>query len=258
MASLPITLPTAGVGYSGSLGDGGFAYGPQTSPIAVAGGLSFATVSVGVAHSCGVTTTGAAYCWGNDIYGMLGDGDTLSKASPVAVAGGLSFLTVSAGSFHVCGITTVGAAYCWGANVNGELGNGSTGPELCLSYYPCSTTPVAVLGGLAFTTVSVGGGEADSYACGITTGGAAYCWGSNMHGQLGDGTTTNRTSPVPVSGGLKFATVSAALDASGRYSHTCGVTTEGATYCWGSNSKGQLGDGTTTNRSVPVKVVSQQ
>jgi alpha-tubulin suppressor-like RCC1 family protein len=70
-------------------------------------------------------------------------------------------------------------------------------------------------------------------------------------GQLGDGTTTDRTSPVPVLGGLTFARVSAGNG------HTCGVTTDGVAYCWGNNNYGQLGNGTTTNSSVPVKVAGQ-
>jgi alpha-tubulin suppressor-like RCC1 family protein len=77
--------------------------------------------------------------------------------------------------------------------------------------------------------------------------GAAYCWGSNSNGQLGDGTTTQRTSPTLVAGGLGFVALSAGA------SHTCGVTALG-TYCWGSNDNGQLGNGSTTDSSVPVKV----
>ncbi|SRR6266571_1629664 len=232
-------------------------------PVAVAGGLHFAMVSVGASYACGVTTDSVAYCWGDGTYGSLGDGVSIprdgghAQLSPVPVVGGLRFATVSA-AYFTCGITTVGAAYCWGPNIYGELGNGSAGPETC-DTYPCSTTPLPVLGGLTFATVSVGiGYDGIGYACGVTTTGAAYCWGNNTHGQLGDGTTTDRTSPVAVLGGHKFAMVRAGLDFSDQDSHTCGATTDGEAYCWGSNNKGQLGDGTTNNSSVPVKVVVQQ
>ena len=89
------------------------------------------------------------------------------------------------------------------------------------------------------------------YTCGLTTGSQLYCWGENGGGALGDGTTTNRTSPVPVVGGLTFATVSAGP------SHTCGLTTGGVLYCWGENYRGMLGDGTTVDRVAPVKVLGQ-
>ena len=87
------------------------------------------------------------------------------------------------------------------------------------------------------------------HTCGFTTAGAAYCWGFNIYGALGDGTTTDRSSPELVAGGVSFAAVSAGDG------HTCGVTAAGAAYCWGDNSSGQLGDGTTTNRLTPVRVV---
>src|SRR5207249_4507377 len=84
--------------------------------------------------------------------------------------------------------------------------------------------------------------------CGVTTDGTAYCWGSNTHGELGDGTTTQQATPVPVAGNLRFATISAGS------AHSCGVTTSGDAYCWGANPDGRLGDGTTTQAPAPVPV----
>jgi alpha-tubulin suppressor-like RCC1 family protein len=210
-------------------------------------------VSGGGSNTCGVTAAGAAYCWGSNIFGQLGDGDTAQTASPAAVSGGLSFAAVGAdvGGQHRCAVTTTGAAYCWGINNTGQLGIGTTsGPQLCGSN-PCSMTPVAVLGGLTFTMVNTGGDVfGHGHVCGVTAAAAAYCWGDNVHGQLGDGTVTRRTSPVAVGGGLTFADVGAGsnydfTEAPG-YEHTCGVTTAGVAYCWGVNANGQLGTGTTT------------
>ena len=234
-----LSLNTAGTGYTLTASATGLT-GATSSAFNVVAPVSvvFAPVSAGLNDTCGVTTSGAAYCWGNNGQGQLGNGSTTDSYTPVAVSGGLSFATVSVSSnyYNTCGVTTSGAAYCWGDNVFGQLGNGSTtGPQQCLGV-PCSTTPVAVSGGLSFATVSAG----YNHTCGLTTSGAAYCWGSNGSGDLGNGSTTNSSTPVAVSGGLSFATVSAG------YFNTCGVTTSGAAYCWGDNDFGQLGNGSTT------------
>jgi alpha-tubulin suppressor-like RCC1 family protein len=169
----------------------------------------------------------------------------------VAVVGGLRFKQVSVSSNGTCGVTTENRAYCWGYNGDGRLGDGTTGPERCLTDQvagglPCSTRPVAVAGGLHFAQVAVASG----HACGLTTTDRrAYCWGNNQLGQLGDGTTTIRLSPVSVLGGLHFRQVSTA------YAHTCGVTTDDKAYCWGSNYSGQIGDSTNvTLRLQPTRV----
>ena len=87
-----------------------------------------------------------------------------------------------------------------------------------------------------------------STACGLTATGDTYCWGFNDFGQLGDGTTTGSLTPVLVSGGIRFSSIST------NGGHTCGVTSVGDAYCWGENFRGQLGDGTTINRLTPVLV----
>jgi alpha-tubulin suppressor-like RCC1 family protein len=258
-------VTTAGVAYC---------WGPGVG--AVAGGLTFSAVSAGSAYqgtTCGVTTTGAAYCWGDNRWGELGTGSTTGPEQcfdhsvlppqyygcsrvPVAVAGGLRFGQVDISPNFACGLTSSGVAYCWGDNSYGQLGDGSTsGPEMCYVYdvygsgsWPCSSAPVAVAGRLTFAALSAEGG----HACGLTMSGAAYCWGDNSFGELGDGTATTSVTPVAVGGNLTFATVSA-----GGAGNTCGVTTTGVAYCWGDNSYGQLGDGTQTGSLVPVKVAYQ-
>jgi hypothetical protein len=166
----------------------------------------------------------------------------------------VSFLpTVSAGTLYSCGLG-FNTGYCWGNNSAGQLGNGTV---------TSSSVPVAVSGGLNFADrISTGAhhacGPVNTFANGIQFS-YAYCWGDNSFGQLGNGTTTNNATPIVVAGGLNFRTVSAG----GR--HTCGLTSSlpssptagGAAYCWGDNSSGQLGNGTTTSSSVPFNVAGQ-
>jgi alpha-tubulin suppressor-like RCC1 family protein len=227
-----------GYNLEGGLGDGTTTN--RLTPVAVTGGLAFATVSSGgINFTCGLTATNAAYCWGNNAYGQLGDGTMTDSHTPVAVTtGGLTFVTVTAGLNHTCGLTADSLAYCWGRNGRGQLGDGTTTQRL---------TPVAVVGGLRFASLRAFGG----FTCGVTSVGAAYCWGANDTGQLGDGTQTDRYMPVAVKGSLAFAALNSAADGQ----HTCAVTAfGGAAYCWGKNSSGELGDGTTTQRLTPVAV----
>ena len=247
-----------GLNYQGDLGIGDTT-GPElctggsacsTVPVAVAGGLSFTALTAGNGGACALTGTGAAYCWGLNAYGQLGDSTDVDRSAPVAVARGLVFVAVSTGGLHTCGLTSDGSAYCWGWNSNGQLGTGSsTGPETCLKVggQPCSTVPVRVAGVLQFTAISVG----YNHTCAVTSAGAVYCWGENGWGELGTGSTKDATEPTPVSGELSFVQVTAGSQ------HTCGVTTAGVAYCWGRGDYGQLGNGSTTGSLVPIKVAGQ-
>jgi alpha-tubulin suppressor-like RCC1 family protein len=211
-------------------------------PVRVAGGLSFRQVISGGSHTCGVTTSDKAYCWGWGEHGQIGDGKTVERHWPRAVAGGLSFRQISAGGFHSCGLTLSDRAYCWGDNFDGRIGDGTTGTN--------RLKPVAVVGGLRFSGISPG----SVHTCAVTPADRAYCWGNNTVGELGDGSTTRSSVPVAVAGGLQIDLVSAG-GAGENSSHTCGLTTGNKAYCWGSNFVGQLGDGTTTDRHEPVAVI---
>ena len=211
---------------------------PRTSPHPVAGGLRFRQVSAGSQYTCGVTTADVAYCWGSNSSGELGDGTTTQRSTPTAVAGGLSFRQVSA-SGHTCGATKENRAYCWGGNLRGELGTGRYGRR------NGSLTPAAVVGSHRFRQVIAGG----AHSCGLTPNDRVYCWGDNPYGELGIGIIGGRyTRPIAVIGGLQFSQV-----ASG-FNGTCATTLEQKGYCWGRNTYGTLGDGTTTHRPRPTAV----
>ena len=146
------------------------------------------------------------------------------------------FAVLTAGWNHTCALDTVGHAFCWGQNLAGQLGDGTT---------ILRTVPNPVGGDLLFRSIAAGG----SHTCALTTENQAYCWGRNNMGQLGIDDNQPHTLPSRVGGPVtQFASVSAGAV------YSCGLTEGGNAYCWGRNSYGQLGDGTTMDRATPVKV----
>ncbi len=162
------------------------------------------------------------------------------------MAGTRRFRQIDAGSEYTCAVTTDNRAFCWGNGRHGQIGDGKN----YLRFLPS-----AVAGGHQFERVTTG----EYHTCAETTLNRAYCWGSNgppvrvngvwsqdVSGVIGDGTTTQRLTPVAVAGGLFFSQVSAG------YSQSCGRTDTGVAYCWGR----QLGDdGATTTRLRPEPVI---
>lgn len=213
---------------SGAVGDGTTT--DKSSPTQVSGSVSFAQVVAGTARSCGRTTAGDVYCWGNLHFGT---GTADQALAPRLVSSGLGFVEISDGETDMCGRNAAGSAYCWGTNTNGASGDGSI---------TAHQTPVAVSGGLTFAQIVAG----RDFSCGRTAAGVAYCWGANNLGQVGDGTNTNRTVPARVSGNLTFNTISAGMEAA------CGVVTDGSVYCWGANLIGGA------NNLSPVRMNSAQ
>jgi len=222
-----------GANDAGQLGDGDVE--SRDVPSAVVGDLSFAHLTAGLAHTCGVTRGGDVYCWGNDDRGQLGDATTTSRSAPVRVNSNLSFRIVRAGSNHTCGITTGGEIACWGANNAGQLGDGSTSMR---------SSPVRVSTDQRFVSLSTGW----NHSCGIAYDGAVWCWGSNSDGQLGDGARANRATPERVAAAVRFTSVAAGGN------HTCAVSENSEAHCWGRNAFGQLGIGGTTSQASPTRV----
>ena len=221
----------------GTLGNGTHIDSP--TPAWVSGlGTGVVAVSGGLEHTCALTSSGGVKCWGGNGHGQVGPNQGSNSTTPVDVSGlGGGVVAIGAGRDHTCAVTSSGGVKCWGRNDTGQLGDGTT----ALRY-----TPVAV-SGLDAGVVSVSGGGAHS--CALTSSGAVLCWGWNAYGQLGDGTTTNSLTPVPVSG-LDSGVVAISAGSA----QTCALTSGGAVLCWGYNGSGQLGDGTTTNSSTPVAV----
>jgi alpha-tubulin suppressor-like RCC1 family protein len=191
-------------------------------------------------HTCAVLArTGGLQCWGYNNAGQLGDETAAGfRLSPVFVKRLMSGVTAAAaGGGHTCALTSAGGLKCWGDNSVGQLGDGTITDR---------RTPVDVRG-LTRGVVRVNAGVNHTCA-GISTG-RVKCWGSNLFGQLGDGTAVDRLTPVFVKflGGVRV--VVAGL------SHTCALVSPGGVRCWGRNNFGQLGDGTTADRSSAAFVV---
>ncbi|AEV85753.1 Protein sidekick-2 [Actinoplanes sp. SE50] len=230
-----------GRGAEGQLGDGSTVY--RSGPVAIAAphGVSFTQLTAGQAHTCGVGSNAKAYCWGMGDYGQLGDGATANRSSPVAVAGpaGVGFTELAAGDRHTCALGSDTRTYCWGIGNDGQLGDGATANR-------SSPVEVATPPGVSFTELAAG----VYHTCALASDTGTYCWGMGGMGQLGDGGTVNRSSPVAVAAppGVTFTQLAA-----GGF-HTCGLGSDTRTYCWGLDETGQLGDGGTARWSRPVEV----
>jgi alpha-tubulin suppressor-like RCC1 family protein len=215
-------------------------------PVPVAGGHRFVAIHAGGRHTCALTADGDAYCWGDNGFGQLGDGTSSQALVPTPVAGGLKFAALSVGGWtHTCGRATDGRLFCWGSDQDGQLGLAA--PETCIGgsgEIPCSRTPREVaLGGTA-SAVDAG----FFHTCALRTGGVATCWGNNVFGQMGSGSTGDRVPPTDVAGPVRFGSVSAGAV------HTCGLDANGSAYCWGNGFAGALGVGGVEESLMPIAV----
>jgi alpha-tubulin suppressor-like RCC1 family protein len=263
-----------GGNYAGEIGDGTTSP-TRSSPTRVGSGTDWIQVDVQDSLSCALRADGTTWCWGT--FGDGPAGEVRAQTTPLRVSdsgvdqditnngmqvcmrragdsvwckqvgqyGNLteppqqfpgSWLTFSYTGEHYCGVQPGSLAWCGGNNQNGELGWGTVGMS-------GSEQPVAGEPPTLFYDVQTGQG----YTCGISYSAALWCWGGN-NGRLGDGTTTNRSTPTQVGTWEDWKSVSV------NGGHTCGVRDDGSAWCWGANSYGQLGDGTMTTRLVPTRV----
>ncbi len=205
------------------------------TPQPVQGG-PFSSLTSGYRFNCGLDAAGSAFCWGAGEDGQLGNLEIepcvtpvnpLCSAEPLPVNTTVVFGAATSGVGFVCARASDASLHCWGRNSEGQLGNGGTVPSAV-------PVPVQAAGGAAWSSVVAG----YFHACAVRPNGAAFCWGANNNAQLGDGTTVFASStPQPVQGGRTFEQLVAGSD------HTCGLTADGAAWCWGNNQLKQIGTG---------------
>jgi alpha-tubulin suppressor-like RCC1 family protein len=212
----------------------------RQTPVDVSGlSTGIVSISAGAFHSCAITESGGAKCWGDNREAELGDGTYGTPMTPVDVtilSGGVK--AISAGQYFTCVLTENGGIKCWGYNEYGQFGDGTTGHQ---------NTPVNVIG-LTSGVAAITSGY--HHTCALTGGGGAKCWGFNVLGQVGNGSFSDQLWQVDVVG-MEYGVETIV----GGNVHTCGITIAGYIACWGDNEFGQIGDGTITNRSVPVYVI---
>ncbi|WP_353569819.1 choice-of-anchor D domain-containing protein [Candidatus Albibeggiatoa sp. nov. BB20] len=220
-------------------GDSNYNAAPQVSAdITVYPALANVTqVSAGKYHTCTIVD-GGIKCWGWNSSGQLGDTSTIDSFTPVDVSGLSSGVSaIALGDFHSCALLDTGGIKCWGSNGYGQLGDSSTTD---------SSTPVDVSGlSSGVSAIALG----DYYSCALLNTGGIKCWGSNGYGQLGDGFTTDSSTPVDVTG-LTSGVSTIALG----FRHSCALLNTGGVKCWGYNVYGQLGDNSTTDSYIPIDV----
>ncbi len=224
-----------GVNGSGQLGDGTTT--TRKSPIKVSGISGVAAVSAGLNHSLALKADGTVWAWGANGNGQLGDGTTTTRKTPVQVFGLAGVIAVSAGNYHNLALKSDQTVWAWGSNGDGRLGDGTATTR---------KTPIQVIDTLAGFEYAIAVAAGGDFSLAIDQYGSVWSWGSNCAGQLGDGSTVTRKSPVMVPG---LSNVAWGIAAGA--SHGLAMTGEGV-MAWGSNAKGQLGDGTTTTRKTPV------
>ena len=236
-----LVLGSTAAAHAAPAPDNGPVTGGTTVMVPEPAGVTFTSISAGWYHSVALGSDGNAYAWGNNSLGQLGDGTNTPSNTPVQVQApaGVTFTSISAGAEHSVALGSDGNAYAWGKNGLGQLGDGTN---------THSNTPVQVQApaGVTFTSISSG----DNHAVALGSDGNAYAWGNNNLGQLGDGTNTDRNTPVQVQApaGVTFTSISAGAE------HSVALGSDGNAYAWGNNSLGQLGDGTNTGSNTPVQV----
>jgi len=236
-----------GYNNGGQLGDGtNTDRNTSTQTLSLGTGRTAVTISSGSSHTCAILDDGSVICWGYNAWGQLGDGTNTTRNTPaqtLSLGTGRTAVAISSGGYHTCAILDDSSVSCWGYNYYGQLGDGTTIDR---------STPTQTLSlGTGRGVVAISSGM--RHACAIVDDASVSCWGVNRDGRLGDGTTTQRNTPTQTT---SLGTGRTAVAISSGRLHTCAILDDGDVNCWGNNSAGQLGDGTTTQRNTSTQILS--
>ncbi len=216
-------------------------------------GETIVSISLGYAHSSALTSSGRMFTWGDNGYGQLGDGTESYRHTPTEVTdqfdlvAGETIASISLGSWHSSALTSSGSVFTWGYNGDGQLGDGTT---------TWRTTPTEMThqfnlaAGETIVNVSSGG----EHTSALTSQGRAFTWGYNSYGQLGDDTTTDKSTPTEITHQFNLETGETIVSISLGYHYSSALTSQGRMFTWGRNNYGQLGDWTTSHRSTPTEI----
>jgi len=225
-----------GLNTSGQLGDG--TTNQANEPVSNIESVSWKYITTGMNYTLAIKSDDTCWSWGAGSNGPLGNNNTTNQSSPVSVVGDHLFTKVSAGSTASFGIKSDGKLWSWGRNIIGQLCDGTSINR---------SSPVSAVITDVFTDITSGNNFAHA---GLKSDGSVWCWGSGSFGQLGDGTTTNKSSPVSVLGEHSFTKVCFGS------TFCLALRSDGTIFGWGSNSSGQLGIGSISNQSSPVSVIT--
>jgi len=243
-------------GYNGKgqLGDGTTT--DKLTPVQIPGFGRLVAIAAGLFHTLAVKDDGTVWAWGNNTFGQLGDGTTTSRSTPVQVTGLTGIVSVAAGPFHSIALKSDGTVWAWGLNSSGELGDGTTINKLTPVQVVSLTDVIAIAaGGGSYLFISPGVYGCSEHSLALKKDGTVWAWGCNLYGELGDGTTTDRSTPVQVvgPGGSGYLTGITAIAAGGH--HCLALKSDGTVWAWGRGAEGQLGNNATNNSATPVQVV---
>ncbi|MBI2967655.1 MAG: choice-of-anchor D domain-containing protein [Bacteroidetes bacterium] len=234
-------VKTTGANWDGQLGDG--TYNDAYTPVLVSGLTGVTAVSGGYYHTLALKNDSTVWAWGYNGYGQLGDSTWTERLTPVKVYGLTGIVAIAAGAYHSLAVKSDGTAWAWGYNGYGQLGDSTT---------TSSIIPVKVKTITGITSVSGGG----YHSLALKNDGTVWGWGANSNGQLGDNTPTQRTTPVQVHGLNDVGFLTGITVIGTGWYHSLARKSDSTAWAWGYNGYGNLGDGTYTQRSTPIQVVS--
>jgi alpha-tubulin suppressor-like RCC1 family protein len=236
------TLWAWGNNSHGQLGDGSTKN--RTGPVRIGKDTKWVAVEAGDDHSVGLKSDGTLWAWGRNSNGQLGDGTKADKTAPVRIGRDAAWARIAAGAFHTVALQKDMTLWVWGNNSHGQLGDGATTDK---------TAPIRIGMGARWACIAAGAYHTVALNwcadCGTTF--TLWAWGANEHGQLGDGATEDKASPVQIGTDTTWTKISAGSH------HTVALRKGGALWAWGRNNKGQLGDGTTSDKAFPVRIGSE-